>query len=576
MEGLEKNRWLYNITLCIFFVILSLLFVYPLAKTNTIFFSDDMYYHIQRINELISNYQSKNYFVGIYTSTFNQMGYPLNLFYPWVTLIPFVLFSFFIQNKVQLIYLGISFYTFLTLVFTYWTTLKFSKNRLHSLVTAIIYAFCSYRVIDIFARFALGEFLTLTFLPLCVYGLFALVKGNYNDWPFLAFGISFVLLSHILSTFIYLLCLTLLFLILILSPVKNIKSRLLALVKSVVVAVTSSAIFLFPFLEQEIYQKFNQPSKMNMVAQALFPSKLFAASLNNNLGRIDAGNTYNIGFVLLLVLILGLLKFRSFDKSYKAIFLLAVGGLLFTTILLPWSELQKTPLSLIQFPWRFLGPVSYLLSIVGGYEALLIKKNNLFVTCALVILILIPWYSGISNLKNELNNPNQFVNYHSITYQKNKFIYMNGIKDRIISLYYLDQYTPKKGLKNLDDVIKHRGSIDDEKHIFINKEKLPNKIEYVSNKFRNSRNIILPIYMYKNIEVVNGNGKKLEININKADQIKIQSTFGSSIIKIIYKLSKLDILSVILSLGTWFIGTIVLIKKALSRMAVKCKGYNAL
>ena len=153
---------------------------------------------------------------------------------------------------------------------------------------------------------------------------------------------------------------------------------------------------------------------------------------------------------------------------------------------------------------------------------------------------------------------------------------MNGIKDRIISLYYLDQYTPKKGLKNLDDVIKHRGSIDDEKHIFINKEKLPNKIEYVSNKFRNSRNIILPIYMYKNIEVVNGNGKKLEININKADQIKIQSTFGSSIIKIIYKLSKLDILSVILSLGTWFIGTIVLIKKALSRMAVKCKGYNAL
>lgn len=99
MEGLEKNRWLYNITLCIFFVILSLLFVYPLAKTNTIFFSDDMYYHIQRINELISNYQSKNYFVGIYTSTFNQMGYPLNLFYPWVTLIPFVLFSFLYKIK---------------------------------------------------------------------------------------------------------------------------------------------------------------------------------------------------------------------------------------------------------------------------------------------------------------------------------------------------------------------------------------------------------------------------------------------------------------------------------------------
>src|SRR5699024_7002202 len=91
------------------------------------------------------------------------------------------------------------------------------------------------------------------------------------------------------------------FIILIIGPVNNIKQRIISLLKSIVVAITSSAIFLFPFLEQELYQQFAQPSKMDMITQALIPSKLVVSSLNNNLGRVDAGNTYNVGFILLII-----------------------------------------------------------------------------------------------------------------------------------------------------------------------------------------------------------------------------------------------------------------------------------
>lgn len=117
-----------RIFLLIIFLTLSLLFVLPFAKTGTIFFSDDMYYHIQRINELITNNKSGNFFIGIYTNTFDKIGYPLNLFYPWVTLLPFVLFSLAIKNQVLAIYLGIAFFNFLTLIFTYWTTKSIVKE----------------------------------------------------------------------------------------------------------------------------------------------------------------------------------------------------------------------------------------------------------------------------------------------------------------------------------------------------------------------------------------------------------------------------------------------------------------
>lgn len=576
MSSLKKNVLLYNVALTVVFVLLALVFVYPFAKTSTIFFSDDMYYHLQRINELISDYQGKNFFVGIYTSTFNQIGYPLNLFYPWITLIPFVLISLLVRNQVMAIYLGIAFYTFLTLIFTYWTTLKFSKNRLQSFAASLIYAFCSYRVIDIFARFALGEFLALTFLPLCVYGLYAVIKGDYGDWPFLAFGMSFILLSHVLSTFIDLLFLIVIFIILIIRPVNNIKRRIMSLLKSMVVAITSSAIFLFPFLEQELYQQFAQPSKMDMVAQALLPSKLVAASLNNSLGRVDAGNTYNIGFVLLIILVVGIIKFSNFEKKYKIIFLLSLGLLIFTTTLAPWSNLQKTPLSLIQFPWRFLGPASYLLSIIGGYEVLLVKENKIVIISGLLIAVLFPWYAGINNMKNEISNPEQSMNYHMITYSNHGFSYAKGIKNKIVSLYYLDQYTPKKGLSKLGDAINRQGLVDNKKTMFTNTKATPNAIEFFSNKFKSSNDIVLPMYMYKNLEAVNGREKKIDLKANQYGQVKVVDTLGSSKIKIMYKLSKLDMLSIVLSIATWSIGIILLIRNLFRNWKEKYDETNSM
>ena len=61
----EKSKKIeYHILLTIVFIILSLIFVLPFAKMNTIFSGDDMYYHLQRINELINNFRNGNFFIA--------------------------------------------------------------------------------------------------------------------------------------------------------------------------------------------------------------------------------------------------------------------------------------------------------------------------------------------------------------------------------------------------------------------------------------------------------------------------------------------------------------------------------
>lgn len=576
MNYIKRNNTLLNILILSSFIVLSLVFCLFFMKTKTIYYGDDMYYHLQRINELIKNAKDGNIFVGIYTHTFDKVGYPLNLFYPWITLLPFVLIYGAVKNLTVAVYLGISFYTFLTLVFTHWVTFKYCHSKFQSFITACIYAFCSYRVIDIFARFALGEFLAMTFLPLVVYGAYAIIKGNYKDWPFLAFGISFVLLSHLLSTLIYVLFLVVLGIVIFLvsRQFDSIKNRLLSLTKAIVVATTSSAVFLFPFLEQVLFQHFQQPSKMDMVEQALIPAKLLECSINNTVGRTVGGNVYNIGFVLLFVMVLGIMYYKKMDRNYKIIFVLAIAFFFASTTLLPWAQLEKTPISVIQFPWRLLVLSSFLLSVVGGYEFTMVTrgKNKVLAAIIAVFLILIPWYSGISNLKRDIAKPNQYIAYHYVELNNNSFNYSHGVKKTAKYMIYLDQYTPKKGLPALNMVRDHFAVIGYKTVKLDNiKSGGTNKLEYVSNKFVNSTGITLPMYVYKNLQVMNGNGKKLTFTSSKNNQIKVNNSFGSNKIIVQYRVSKLDVCAIILSLGTWLLGMVVFTKRLVQKYC-KMKG----
>lgn len=553
-----KNKYFKNVLLLCSFIVLSLIFIYPLAKTNAVYFSDDMFFHLQRIKEIAENAKSGNYFVGIYTHTFGKIGYPLNLFYPWVTILPFSLFSLLCSNQALAVYLGVAFYTFLTLNFTYLTVKKYSQNGVQAYITACLYAFSSYRVIDAFTRFALGEYIALTFLPLCMYGLYAIVKGNYRDWPYLAFGFSFVLLSHLLSVILISILLVAL-LVALIPHINNIKQRIGAFLKAITVSILSSAIFIFPFIEQELFQKSPQPDVTDLTAGALLPTKFVSASLNNNLNRIDYGNTYNIGIIILLVVILGLVTWHKLKRDYKVMYLMGLIFTLLSTSLVPWTLLQGTPCSIIQFPWRFLGIATLLFSAVGGasmYQFLQIDKlNSTALVVSLIgvtILVLMPFISSMYQLKGTMLTTEQMV-----TYDKNgEFAFSGYARTHKIGLFHFENYTPLKGQRVIGDLYNHKAYVDGKvKKVLV--ETSGNYLTIKSARFVNGKDIVLPVMKYKNLVITDNNGKNVKFGTDKYNRLRVKQTGGTDTFKIGYCPSLIDYLAIIISCLTWFTAIVI-------------------
>lgn len=544
-----KNRN-YKWIQLLFFISLSLLFVVPLQKNGVIYFGDDMNYHVNRIIELIKNFKHGNLMPYIYTYTFDKVGYPLGIFYPWITITPFAFFSILLGN-VNGIYAGFAFYTFLTLVFTYICVKKMNKSSFQANVVSIMYTFCAYRTIDAFSRFALGEFLGMVFLPLCIYGIYAVMFGNKKDWPFLAFGVSFTLLSHVLSTFIIALTLLIIF-ILCIWFVKDKADCLLQIIKAVIIAISSSAIFLFPFVEQELFQKYNPPSPYDVSQTANYMDEIVMSSLRNSVLRYAPGRPYGIGIVLLLVIVFGLLLFKKFDLTSKIVYLLGVFSFICASSIFPWILFKHTPVSLIQFPIRILMITSILLSYSGGDVAEIVYRENtfsitsksFFFKAAILLLIIMPWFSSINQLKSD-----------PLSNSTTNRVYTGSMKEyKVDSAWYLDQYTPKKSMRYFKDLKNHIALINGRKKKIHKITSQPNEQIYNIRNLKSGDYIDLPIALYKNLHVYQ-NGKEIKLMTGKRNTITFKAVSSGKIV-VKYVPSLIDKLGVLLSFVTWLVALI--------------------
>lgn len=567
---MEKKSTRNGIIITILFIFLSVLFIYPLQKQGMIYRSDDLAYHINRITELVANFRKGNFHPYIYTFSFNKVCFPLGIFYPWLTLVPFALFSILLGSNILGIYAGFAFYTFLTLLFVYICVRRLDKNRLQAVLTSVIYAFCTYRTIDAFTRFDLGEFLGMVFLPLCLYGFYAVMFGNKKDWPFLAFGMSFIILSHILSTFITTVFLAILFLIFI-WRVSNKLETFKYLIVSAVVVFASSAIFLFPFLEQELFQQYSKPSVVDVYSSAATMDQMFLASLGNSMERtIVSGHTYNIGIVLLMVILFGMVVFKNFSTVTKVAYLIGLTSFVMATNLFPWNIIQNTFFSVIQFPSRVLTISSCCLAFVGGEEFTLIKQDlfnkslsnrkTILITLVCIVLVVLPWYSGIIQLKRSSNT---IVANQPDWDVPNKPYVTNSQKYNGYSAWYLDQYTPKKTLPYFKQLNNHVAIIDGKKVKLKNIAAKPNAQIYINKNIKAGSSVDLPVALYKNLHVYQS-GKEVKLINSKRNMIAFKAiSSGNVIVK--YVPSLIDKLGTVLSLATWLMAIVYAIYTSLRK-----------
>lgn len=551
MTQTRLKKFAINGSILLLFILLSAFFVLPFMQRQQIFSSDDVSYHIARMNQLFWDFKNGNYFPAIANETFGKTNFAINLFYPWQTLVPFILIRFLIKNSIESIYIGIAFYTWLTFCLTYFVGKRMNMKRPESVIFSIFYVFSSYRTIDAFTRFDIGEFIALTFLPLCLYGFYSCIFGKNEDWPLLSIGALGIAYSHILSTVIvafFLLCVF----IVSYRKIQNRISRLISLLKAIVITIAGYTAYLLPFIEQITYQKYKQPSKIALIDADL--SGLIINSLNNNLARSVYGmNAYNIGFIGISVCIVAAIGYRRLEPEDKKIFLLGVGIFIGVSSVFPWGIFTNTPLDIIQFTFRILMLATVLLSFVGAKIMYNWFDFNTPVKLMLVVLIAtIPWYSGCYRFINSYH-----ANMPSLTFTNHSIYHETDIKN-----YFLNQYVSADTEKHISSVVNHESIIDGKNTVRTFPKVKNNELIFSVNSLK-GETIDLPVFLYKNVTVKSVN-KQLTIKKSKRATIQIVSLKnGLNKYEVYYKVSVIDIVGVALACFTLLTLIFILMKKML-------------
>lgn len=324
---------------------------------------------------------------------FNQIGMGVNYFYPGLTIFPAALLIKFTHSVVK------GFLTFLFLLnvvsgmIAYYSLKSVYKNRFKATIFSTMFIFMTYRALDIYRRFDIGECLAMTFMLIVFSAMYQIIVDQKNSWVKLAIGMALVLYSHLLSAIIVSIMCGLM-LILNWKNVKSWKFVIIQLCKSGITTFTLGLGFLLPYLQQTRL-KINPPFIGNLPSAALNMSDLFNNSLNNTLGN-SKQTVVSLGIICLVFLIIGLFK-KHETPVEKSFYMLGLFSVILSTKLFPWNLFQKH-FALLQFPWRFLEVASVFL-LIYGVSAVIDSKRTIF-SLGIVGCTVMLFYSSVVNLEN--------------------------------------------------------------------------------------------------------------------------------------------------------------------------------
>lgn len=469
--------------------------MYLIFQNKSIWYGDDVYYQFQRIQG-ISKSLKEGLFPSISTINFGEIGYAVNIFYPWITLLPFGIVSLLNSNPISAFYMALFLYFLASLFISHYSMYEFSGSHLQAVIFTLIYNFSTYRLIDLLSRAALAEYIATIFLPLCFLGFYETFFRNYHKWYLLALGLGAIILTHVLTTFMTILIFIILLLINILK-VKPFKEHAVAVIKAVITTILLTSLYTGPFILEELFQKFPKPDPQ--ILKGLELAKFLKVTLQSNASRFVEGNLYNPGFTILLVLIVGGFYFRKFNRINKQIYVAGLVIFLISTNLFPWSVLQNTPISVIQYPYRLLIFATLFAAVSGSWIVKYIVKNDdqerqWLVAALCGVLMFGIWFGSfkMATTNSMISDPKGMIDSAMIN------------EDRIPDSY-LNQYVPKETLNYLSSVTEHQMYINNKIVTAMPRDERDTGVMNVKN-LKQGDDVNLPVIRYR-LTKVSVNGK---------------------------------------------------------------------
>lgn len=293
-------------------IILNLIFL-----ILSIFYSVIFYQHAELVDATNFNIEHIKSLTNVFVSPinfdfWNHSGSQINLFSPWLTLLPGLAFLNFNVNVGLTMFIGLI--TFLTFVSAYHYMFRFSRDTLEALLFSFIYVYSFNRFWLVFQQQRIENYLVMIFLPMVYYGMYQLLHGEFHQWYLVSLGMPLIVWTSpymALGVFITLMPMVILMIFSKRSHHWNYWGKLcLGLMQAVFLTVLMTVGFTGPLLENQLEHPLKQMPMQN------FNYIKWYRDLN-----FTTVQTY---LLLVIAVLLGLLMLLIFFKSsftYKMIML---------------------------------------------------------------------------------------------------------------------------------------------------------------------------------------------------------------------------------------------------------------
>ena len=352
----------------------------------------DLEIHLVRIEAIARELQLHQFPVRIASLWFEGYGYPGSIYYGETLLyFPAILrlFGFSVMTSYKIFMLAVN---MVTVFLSYACFRGIFKDYKVAVVTAVAYCIAPYRLVDLYARHAVGEYTAMIFFPVIALAMYRIYtedvkskKRYYRNSILLAIGMVGLLATHTLSTEMAVFVLA----IVAIAYAKRTfrKETMFVLLHAVVLTLLLGAFFVVPFLDyyltvpaqinsqmdggaftaiqwggayiQEFFNVFEEPFGWNSVylyeRMALTPGLMLMIGLLLALGFWFKGNA---------------------TRPMKITTAFSVVLLWMSSNLFPWDFITLhiwSGASVIQFPWRFIGIADTFLALTLGFTMLQIK-----------------------------------------------------------------------------------------------------------------------------------------------------------------------------------------------------------
>lgn len=331
-------------------------------------------------------------------------GYPLFIFYPPLVYYvgeAFHLLGFSLIDSVKLVFFSSILFSALAI----YILVKELWGRLEAVVAAIFYMLLPYRAIDIYVRGAMAESFSFVFPPLIIWSLYLLRKTNDKKYIyFSAIFLSLLMITHnlIFLPFTIILALFLVFLTFQKNKYKLIYCKNVA--KSFILALCLSAFFWLPAIIEKKYTIVDSLLLVNLASYSIhfvYPQQLWnwPWGFGGSSSGLSDGISFKIGKLHVLLSFISaiistayfFLKSKSKNSRQNSllvlsVFILFVFSAFMTTYYSKsiWDILS--PLSYLQFPWRYLIFVGLFASVLAGAFIYYLKLPILKLSAAFLIV----------------------------------------------------------------------------------------------------------------------------------------------------------------------------------------------